>query len=270
MSIGKRTIMNKPSNFVFALVSASLFLLSCEDNNIVKKKDYRPLRIEEVAYKRELVYNSAGQVIRIVSESQMPDRESITTVHELSYSADGNIISSRIDDERLYLYSWAEGRIVKTEEFEQGNPSRQFVFSYQTNGLLKQMLSYKHEGDDVAVTGKTNYTFDSNGNLSSVKEFGFADSGFALESIYEYDQYDNLPCVDSQFDFYTLNIGVKLYKNNPGRMVSKNKNGSPVSIEDYVYAYNPEGYPVKRESTITFLHSGSTGSYETYYFFEEI
>jgi hypothetical protein len=53
-------------------------------------------------------------------------------------------------------------------------------------------------------------------------------------------------------------------------MVSKNKNGVAFSIEDYVYDYNVYGYPVKRESTITFLHIGSTGSYITHYFYEKI
>jgi hypothetical protein len=255
--------------FLFSIASAAL--LSCEDeSNSVKKTEYRPLRIEEVAYKRELIYNEAGQVAEIISESEMPDKEIISTVQEFEYNSDGKIVSSRIDNERLYQYSYEAGQVVKTEELLNGIALNRFVFSYQTNGLVKEMMIYQYENGDVTLRGKINYAFDVNSNVSSVKEFSYDAPGFALELIYEFDRYDNFPSADSHFDFHTLNPALQLHKNNPGKMVSINKNGVTFSIEDYVYDYNDKGYPVKRESTITFLHIGSTGSYTTHYFFEEM
>lgn len=261
--------MNK-SSFSFIVLS-SLAFFSCEDDtNSVKKSVYRPLRIEEVAYKRELVYNSSGQVVKIISESEMPDKEIISTVQEFEYGTDGEIISSVIDNDTKFNYTWDQNRIVETEQIEKGVPLHRFVFSYQTNGLVKEMLSYKYEGPEPKHTGKVVYAFDPTGNVSSVKEFSFKEQAYSLEHIYEFDRYDNFPSVDSQFDFHTLNTGLQLHKNNPGRMVSKNKNGIAFSIEDYIYDYTEKGIPVRRESTITFLHIGSTGSYETRYFFEEM
>lgn len=263
--------MTKRIPLILALVLIAFSFSSCEDDNAPSKATtLRPLRIEEVAYKRELIYNQAGQVTRVLSESEMPDKQIISTVQDFEYNAEGKIVSSLIDNERLYEYTWENGRIVKTEEKIKGAPSGRYVFSYQANGLIRDMQTYKYENGDVRLMGKITYAFDPVGNISSVKEFSFKDTAFSLESIYEYDRYDNFLSADSHFDFHTLNTGLQLHRNNPGRMVQKNKNGVAFAIEDYVYEYDSNGYPVKRESTITFLHIGSTGSYETRYFFEEI
>lgn len=260
----------KKTTLPFVLSIAAFTFVSCSDDAPAKRNEFRPVRLEEVAYKRELIYNSAGQVVKVVSESQMPDKDVITTVQELEYNEEGKIVSSNFDDDRLYEYTWEGDKIVKTEERENGVPLNRFTFSYHANGLIKEMLTYKYENGSATQVGKVTYAFDPSGNISSVKEFSFKDNAYSLESIYEYDRYDNMPSVDSHFDFHTLNTGMQLHKNNPGRMVSKNKNGVAFSIEDYVYEYDANGFAKKRESTITFLHIGSTGSYETHYFFEPL
>lgn len=258
-----KTILS--GSFLFFLILCA----SCEDDAPVKDKQFRPLRIEEVAYKRELVYNDAGQIVKVISESDMPDQQKITTIQEFEYAPDGKILRSVMDNERVYEYTWDRDRIIKTEEFVKGVASGRYLFSYQANGLIKEMQTFLYEQGAPKLKGKLTYAFSPDGNVSSVMEFGFQDSAFSLASIYEYDNYDNNPSVDSYFDFHTLNTGMQLHKNNPGRMVSKNKNGIAFSIEDYVYTYDDRGLAIKRETTLTFLHIGSTGSYETRYFFEE-
>jgi hypothetical protein len=254
-----------------SLVIVAVLISSCEDDNTISKKPtLRPLRIEEVAYKREIIYNAAGQVAQVLTESEMPDKQIISTVQEFEYDQNGKIVSSLIDNDRRYEYNWDGEKISKTEEKVNGVSTYRYLFSYQSNGMVKEMLSYKYEGTNVNLIGKVTYAFSPDGNISSVKEFSFSDGAYLLASIVEYDRYDNSPSADSHFDFHTLNPGLQLHKNNPGRMVQKNKNGVAYSIEDYVYEYGTNGYPVKRESTLTFLHIGSTGSYETRYFFEEL
>jgi hypothetical protein len=271
MSIVYRQIVMNKNQLTLAFLLLSLIFISCgDDTTPTRKTTYRPLRIEEVAYKRELIYNQEGQITKVVSESQMPDNEKISTVQEFNYSVENKIATLLIDNERLFQYTYEEGRIVKTEETVKGIPSYRYIFTYRTDGMIKEMHTYKYEGSGAKLMGKINYAFDPDGNISSVKEFSFQDPGYSLEMIYEYDRYDNFTSADSHFDFHTLNTGLQLHKNNPGRMVSKNKNGVAFSIEDYVYDYNVNGYPVKRESTITLLHIGSTGSYITHYFFEKI
>ncbi|HEY0654298.1 MAG TPA: hypothetical protein VGD65_14260 [Chryseosolibacter sp.] len=254
---------------ILPLLGAFLFLISCEEETPKKQKQYRPLRIEEVAYKRELVYNPAGQVIRVISESVMPDKEVISTIQEFEYSNEGRMTTSVIDNERRYQYMWEGDRIVKTEELVNGIATNRFTFSYRANGQIKEMLTYVYDGATPRLKGKVAYAFDPSGNLSSVTEFSFHETALYLETINEFDRYDSHPSIDSYFDFHVLNTGMHLHKNNPGRMVSKNKNGVAYAIEDYTYDYNTDGYAVKRETTLTFLHVGSTGSYETHYFFEE-
>jgi hypothetical protein len=262
--------MKQVSGFV-CIFSATILFFSCQDDvELGSSKKYRPLRIEETDYKRELFFNGVEQVIKIVSESYMPDRDVISTEQRFEYDSEGRIVKSIFDDGRHYDYTWEDGHIVRTEEFEKGVHAKRFIFSYQSNGLVKEMVSYTYEGSEPKVAGKIVYAFDVNKNISSVKEFSFTDSGFLLGSIYEYDRYDNFSSADSRFDFHSLNPSLHFHRNNPGRMVSKNKNGLEFCIEDYVYEYNTSGYPVKRETNVTFLHTGSTGSYETRYFFQEI
>jgi hypothetical protein len=176
-----------------------------------------------------------------------------------------------VDSEAEFFYTWENDRIVKTEEHRNGVPFQRYIFLYQVSGLVKEMLIYRYEQSEIMLKGKISYAFDADRNISSVRNFSFNENiAFELETIYEYDRYDHHESVDSQFDIQTLNSSLELHKNNPGRMVSKNRNGVAYSIEDYVYEYNSTGLPLKRESTITFLHIGSTGSYVTNYFFEEI
>lgn len=256
---------------LYLLIAALATFSACdEDETPVKDKQFRALRMEEVAYKRELFYNDAGQVTRILSESQMPDKELISTVQDFEYNENGKIASSLIDNEKLYQYTWENGQISKTEELLKGVPTSRYVFHYHSNGLIKEMQTYVYDSGEPRLKGKVAYAFDPSGNVSAVKEFSFKDQAYSLEMIYEFDRYDNFPSADSYFDFHTLNTGLQLHRNNPGRMVSKNKNGVAFSIEDYVYDYTSTGLVTKRETTLTFLHIGSTGSYETHYFFEEI
>lgn len=263
--------MMKRSNLSLVFSLAAFLFLSCEDDEQpIKKTAYRPIRMEEVSYKRELIYDEAGQVVKVVSESEMPDGEVISTFQEFGYDEEGNITTATIANESSFEYVWENGRIVQTEELFKGIPFQRYLFSYQSNGLIREMLTYRYQNGTVKLMGKIVYAFDPSGNLSSVKDFGYyGAAGFILEMMYEYDRYDNLPNADAQFNFHTLNPGIQLHKNNPGRMVMKNQSGVTGSIEDYVYEYSVEGYPVKRESTTTFLHTGSTGSFETHYFFEE-
>jgi hypothetical protein len=49
-----------------------LKIISCRDDTTpTRETTYRPSRIEEVAYKRELIYNREGQTTKVVSESQI-------------------------------------------------------------------------------------------------------------------------------------------------------------------------------------------------------
>ena len=72
----------KKTTLPFVLSIAAFALVSCSDDAPAKKSEFRPVRLEEVAYKRELIYNSAGQVAKVASESQMPDNDVIATVQE--------------------------------------------------------------------------------------------------------------------------------------------------------------------------------------------
>src|SRR5687768_9901183 len=110
--------MKTTSPFYFLLFA---LFISCEDSDEVRKAPrYRASRIEEIGYTRALTYNALGQVILITSESEMVDKEVISTVQHMEYDANGNVVRSTINDGRVYSYTWENGRIVTTEEKQAG------------------------------------------------------------------------------------------------------------------------------------------------------
>lgn len=247
------------------LITALIF--ACREDEDAQPIKFRPSKIEETGYKRELSYNNNGQVVAITSTAAFPDRETITTEQRIAYDAKGDVAKIVVDDDFEYLYTWEGGRIIQTEEIENGVPFQRHVFSYYPNGRVKELLTYRHEIGGVKQVGKTSYTYDPRANLSAVKNFTFDPlAGFQLQSIFEFDGYDNHEDIDGPFDLNTLNPTARFRDHNPARMVTKNKNGLPVSIEDYTYEFNAAS--AKRETTVTFLHTGATGSYMTHYFFE--
>jgi hypothetical protein len=255
--------------YSFLVVLFISILTGCEQAD-PKPAKFRPSRIEEIGYKRQLTYDAGGRLTTIISTSVMVDKQPITTVQKIEYDAEARISRSIIDNEREYTYEWSDSRLAATEEIEKGRTTNRYEFVYDAGGGLKEMLTYQHGASGLVLIGKVAYAFYADGNLSSVKSFDYEEGfGYELKAMYEYDRYDHAESVDSKFDVNPLMRGIRLHKNNPGRMVTKNKNGVAVSIEDYAYAHTLNGLPLKRETTITFLHTGSTGSYVTNYFFEQ-
>jgi hypothetical protein len=263
--------MNKPTRLFLAAVSLIMFLAACDGpEEVAREPRYRASKIEEIGYKRELTYNESGQVVKITSTSEMVDKEVISSIQEIEYDLQGNISKLVVDDHVEFFYTWENEKIVVTEEKYDGDSFQRYSFSYHADGQVKEMLIHKYLPEGLKLAGKVSYAFYADGNLSTTKNFTFKeDVAYELETIYELDRYDDRESVDSEFDLHTLNPKMRMHRNNPGRMVMKNKNGVAVSIEDYVFEYNLQGLPLKRESTITFLHMGSTGSFITNYFFEE-
>lgn len=58
-------------------------------------------------------------------------------------------------------------------------------------------------------------------------------------------------------------------KNNPGKMVTKNRLGNTGMIDQYTYLYDSRGYVTEKTTTVTYVYNGNRGSYKTLFFYQE-
>jgi hypothetical protein len=74
--------MTKRSKLYLMLAALLIVFAACEyEDEPVTAVQHRASRIEQIAYKRELIYNGSGQLIKVVSESTLPDKEVLSTIH---------------------------------------------------------------------------------------------------------------------------------------------------------------------------------------------
>ncbi len=113
------------------------------------------------------------------------------------------------------------------------------------------------------------YEYDLIGNVVNQKTYVFVEGHFILQSEYEFSDYDSKQSVDDLFGGpNALNLATKITRHNPGKTILKNSTGVIGKIEEYDYKYNELNLTIKRTTSVTFHLTGSTGSYDTYYFYK--
>ncbi len=197
---------------------------------------------------RTSTYDAINKVIQI---NQSANQLNVARVYKFVYSADGSL--SYFDDNALGRYRFerdGSGRIVSQKNFiMNGNVE-----------TLKQNTNYSYDGTTVTenYTPETSngyiniYSYDANGNTTSVKRYNKAsrnDTVGTLVRTTSYGNYDNKKHASSfpkevSFPLSSVNnVGIITY--------------SPSDIDNYVYEYNTDGYPVKatRNTTSTTLYT---------------
>lgn len=112
----------------------------------------------------ELVYNSNGKVIKIISRYY----NEVTSTEEFTYS--GNQITSSLyyddsddsDDETVYKYEYSNDGLIKVTEYEEGEITSITDISYVAKGLIKSITSKDDDGEVYAVENRTYESGNSN------------------------------------------------------------------------------------------------------------
>lgn len=257
-----------------ALVLIAIFLVSCDrdDPQPVKNPVILPLRMEMDDYKREFMFDDALRVSRIKNISTLPGGV-MEAVTEYFYADDGTLERAITDTGYRLEYTYQDGKISRTDEFINDQFTQYLSFSYDEKGRLHEFKTWQdipEMGGWIAVAREV-YLYDQRDNVTDHFLYYWDGSinGHKLLTAFEYGDYDNYPEAESLFNDYTFNPQAVFRKNNPGRMITRNGLGNTVSIDHYSYTYNVHGYPTRKTTTTIFSASGSSGSYETRYYYEE-
>lgn len=225
------------------------------------------LKMEEDGYVRELIYDEDQRLITIRSTSVMPDQSTVQTVQSREYDLSGRLVKTTIDESWVMKYTYQSERIIRTDEFRNGEPHQVHLFSYNVSGRVVQMLTLREENGEEVPASRVNYVYDLEGNLMQTEHYDFERGQFALGTTFTYSGYDMMKSNIHLFAGAAVNPIAIFHTNNPGKMVVKNFNGVITSTEDYTYQYDMHEMPTQRYTTVTFPFNGNSGVFQTEFFY---
>lgn len=259
-------------SFLFYLLFIAVLFTSCSDDFTIKSLTLRPVKMTEADTGRELVYDEQNRLSKVIMTTVLPNNETIRNESQFHYGDDSNLDSCVTDTGYKMIYQYANGRIVQTDEFINNVFNQYHTFQYSSDGRrIVELSSWKNieeAGGFVAHTRNT-FEYDANRNLqkSGLYNYNTATNEHELSTTYEFSEYDTKKSGDDLFDVMPIHPWITFRSNNPGKLEIKNNLGNLSSVEIYTYVYNDMEYPEKRNTAVTYLHNGSSGSYETEYFY---
>lgn len=257
------------------LLTTSL-LLSCNDEtevDPVKERVVLPLRLEMDDYKRHFTFDADNRIKAVKNESYMPGEVVLETNIEYAYTTDRKLASSATDQGYRLVYHYEAGRIVRTDEFLNEQLSQYYTFLYDEEGRLKEYTTWQDipEYGGVVAKAKELYVYDSHDNLSLTFLYIYNPGTKAhdLLSSFEFSDYDHYPEAEGRFDAQAFNPNAVFRKNNPGKMITRNRLGNVGMVSTYTYVYDSRGYATEKTTNVTYPYNGTSGSYKTYFYYQE-
>jgi hypothetical protein len=236
--------------FRFPVLFVMLVLISCSDDNEngPAHPAFKSVRMEEPGfYSRELFFNDWGQPERVLT-AVVSNGETIENTEERFYTPSGKVMHTILQGNYRYEYAYEGERIISTTEIHSGVLKVRTTFTYDASGRLLETGA-----TDLSLnlpTGKTIYTYDVNGDLSIIQTYTFGNASYVPNFSFHFSDFDDQVGIDRYFSFYSFNPQLRLLNHNPGKLITKNKDGVIVTTEVYSYLYNKEGLPEKRSATV--------------------
>ena len=259
---------------VYFLLATGVSMVSCDRNDPKPDKEtvILPLRLELDDYRREFTFDAQNRVSKVRNISFFVGGTQLESIIEYFYSSD-NLLEKTVTDSGFELeYLYEGGRIVRTNEYINGELSQYHTFGYDDKGRLHEFITWQ-EIPETGLTPKAKevYLYDSNDNLSFqfLYYYDTGINGHTLLTSFEYSDYDNYREAESRFDAHAFNPLAALKKNNAGKMITRNRQGNIGMIDTYNYVYDARGNVTEKTTTTTYSYNGSTGSYKTYFFYQE-
>ncbi len=257
------------------LLVTGLFL-SCDDNSEVtpvKQRVILPLRMEMDDYKRDFIFDANNRIQTVKNQSYMPGEVVLETNIQYTYTADNKIASSATDQGYRLVYHYEGGRIVRTDEYLNDHLSQYYTFLYDEKQRLKEYATWQDipEYGGVVAKAKEIYLYDSRDNLTLqfLYMYNSGTKAHDLLSTFEFSEYDSHPEADGLFSGLAFNPTAVFRRNNPGRMVVRNRLGNIGMVETCSYVYDARGYATEKTTNVTYPYNGSNGSYKTRFYYQE-
>ena len=206
-------------------------------------------------------YNAAGKPIFVSFASGF-------TMYDIIY--DGGRISEMrnnivINKDRLQYTYDNKGRVLFIQYTDStGVFFAESFFTYNENKLVK-IERFHTQGQGTVVDRVMTMTYGAGDNLAELTIHEPSVNGSAeLTTVDRFEQYDNKINVDGFgllhpdfFEHLFLLPGVKLQKNNPGKL-TRSGDGANYTI-DYTYTYDSKNLPLIKTGELLFLTGNNAG-----------
>ncbi|MEZ4947163.1 MAG: hypothetical protein R2804_16615 [Cyclobacteriaceae bacterium] len=261
--------------FRYLIFGWSIALLSCSDEQqspISDGSDLIAISYTEAGFTKTLFHDDKGRLIQIHYLTTFSNDNTLESTHDFIYNNMGQLTESITDTGLRLVYTYGGNKIIRTEEYLNGEKSDFHTFSYDLQGRIVERITYQdipEEGGEIPVSKET-YEYDQNDNVTLQKLYYYTSFGeeARLLSEFEFSDYDDKINSEEFFDVIGINPFIRLRKNNPGVMILKNNNGNISITEKYRYSYHEKGYAIRKFVDVT-QYDGTTGSYEVSYIFKE-
>ncbi|WP_157716298.1 hypothetical protein [Roseivirga echinicomitans] len=251
----------------------TLAISSCSsDDSTVPEKRLLPETYSELNYSRTLYFDSQYRLIRIYMVSKYSDESWGESTQVYFYDDEGILIESHVDNGWRMVYTYADDKIVRTDEYVYSRLNQFHTFEYNEQGRLSKSVTYQdipEEGGVTPVSGES-YDYDEKGNITEQRLYYYTSNGdeAKLLTVFTYSGYDDRINGDNMFTINPFNPLIKLSENNPGQMQIKNNKGEVSSTNTYTYQYHKKGHPVKKTTHVV-LYNGEVGDYVSTYKFKD-
>jgi len=265
----------KVVKYLNLILAMSFLTFSCSEEQtqpVTDGSDLVAIAYSEAGFTKTLIHDDKGRLIRIHYLTTFSDNKTLESAHDFVYNDNDQLTESITDAGLRMVYTYGDNKIIKTEEYLNGEKSDFHTFSYDPQGRMVERITYQdipEEGGEIP-TSKETIEYDAKGNVVLQRLYYYTSYGkeSKLLTEFEFDGYDDKINSGEFFDIIGINPFIKLRKNNPGKMVIKNNSGNISITEKYSYTYHEKGYPIRKFVDVTH-YDGTTGSYEASYTFKE-
>ncbi len=261
--------------YLSLILVLSFLTISCSEEStqpVTDGSDLVAISYSEAGFTKSLIYDDMGRLIRIHYLTTFSDNKTLESTHDFVYNDNDQLTESTTDGGLRMVYTYGSNKIIKTEEYLNGEKSDFHTFSYDPQGRMVERITYQdipEEGGEIP-TSKETIEYNSKGNVVLQRLYYYTSYGeeSKLLTEFEFADYDDKINSEKFFDIIGINPFIKLRKNNPGKMVIKNNSGNISITENYQYYYHAKGYAIKKFVDVTH-YDGTKGSYEASYTFKE-
>jgi hypothetical protein len=251
--------MKRKTPLVMALI-ATVFTISCSDDNVKKKPLVLPEKMESTDSKVEFSYDPDNNVTAVTSSYYYPNDVVLVTNYAYTYTTEGNYKQCLVDNGYRFDYTYEDDKLVRTDEYIDDSFTQYHSFTYNAEGRVTEILTWQdipEEGGWIPVS-KSTYAYNGDSNVTQQKLY-YYNSGTKehhLQTSFNYNGYDSEVSVEGLFANLTANPAIKLSKNNPLKITTSNGNGIMSFTVDFTYSYDDLGYIVSRSIESTVLSTG--------------
>ena len=158
--------------------------------------------------------------------------------YEYSYDESGRVIESTYNKNFKTIYQYVNGHLSGAKEYNGYNElSSEYSFTTDGSGRVTEQVVKSF------VTGysqmKYTYQYNSDGNLTQMKQYYFEGDRYILSLTFEWENFDNSAYIENYSSFSPYVPTFAYWKNNPGKRTVRDRNGNVTgAVEFYSYTYD--------------------------------